>query len=79
MRNTHAIVKTVKGTTHKTNSKKGDPKMKNTFNLNDSVKTFFGGKQLHGVIVGKHGSADYFAVRLENGETIYRWSSDLEK
>lgn len=48
------------------------------FKINDKVKTYFGGKLLSGVIVGKHGSADYFAVRLETGEIIYRWAADFE-
>ena len=49
------------------------------YKINERVRTYFGGKLISGVIVGKHGSADYFAVRLESGETIYRWAADLER
>lgn len=49
------------------------------FKINDTIKTMFGGKLLHGVIIGKHGSADYYAVRLETGENCYRYGADLEK
>ena len=46
-------------------------------NIGMNVKTYHGGQVTSGKIIGKHGSADYYAVRLENGETVYKWGADL--
>ena len=49
------------------------------FNIGDLVKCYFGGKWEIGEITGKHGTADYYAITLDNGYAIYRWAEDLEK
>ena len=46
--------------------------------IGDKVATRFGGKIVLGEITGKHGDADYYAVRIETGEVIYRWAADME-
>lgn len=51
----------------------------NTMDIGTKVTTEYGGRVMNGTIIGAHGSADYYAVRLENGETIYRWGADLEE
>ena len=52
--------------------------MKYEFRIGIRVTTFYGGQKLNGTITGRHGTVDYYAVRLETGETIYRYGADLE-
>lgn len=47
------------------------------YNINDKIKTMFGGVLHDGVIVGKHGSADYYAVKLDDGTACYRYGADF--
>jgi len=46
--------------------------------INDRIITEHGGKKVLGTITGKHGSADYYAVRLANGELVYKYGDDME-
>lgn len=46
--------------------------------IGDKVVTRFCGKMILGVITGKHGDTDYYAVKIETGEVIYRWASDMD-
>lgn len=48
------------------------------FKIGDLVKTYFCGKLEVGEVVGKHGSADYYSVKLDNGYSCYRYGEDLE-
>lgn len=47
--------------------------------IGSRVATTFGGNVINGTVTGKHGSADYYAVRIETGEVIYRYGADLTK
>lgn len=46
--------------------------------IGDKIVTRFCGKIVLGVITGKHGEADYYSVKLETGEVIYRWAADMD-
>jgi hypothetical protein len=48
-----------------------------TFEIGQKVTARQNGKEIHGTITGKHGTAEYYAVRLETGETIHQWGNDL--
>ena len=52
--------------------------MKYEFSIGSRVTTLYGGHELAGTITGRHGTVDYYAVRLETGETIYRYGADLK-
>ena len=34
---------------------------------------------MDGRIVGKHGTADYYAVKTLDGQTVYRWGNEIKK
>jgi hypothetical protein len=51
--------------------------MKYEFRIGSKVTTMVGGQEIKGTVVGRHGTVDYYAVRLETGETIYRYGADL--
>ena len=46
--------------------------------IGDKVTTNYAGIARTGTITGKHGSADYYAVKLDSGMVIYRWAADME-
>jgi hypothetical protein len=46
--------------------------------IGSKVKTMYGGKLVNATITGKHGDCEYYAIRLENAEVIYRYAEDLE-
>lgn len=49
------------------------------FEIGSKVTARQGGKETAGTITGRHGSAEYYAVQLETGETIYQWGNDLKQ
>lgn len=49
------------------------------FEIGSKVTARQGGKEMPGTITGRHGSADYYAVRMDNGELIYQWGDDLKQ
>lgn len=55
------------------------PEGMETMRIGEKVITEYGGALMSGIITGKHGSADYYAVQLWTGEIIYRYGADLEK
>lgn len=51
--------------------------MKYEIRIGSKVTAMFGGQKMNGTVVGRHGTVDYYAVRLETGEVIYRYGADL--
>ena len=55
------------------------PEGMETMRIGEKVITKYGRALMSGIITGKHGCADYYAVQLWTGEIIYRYGADLEK
>lgn len=34
-------------------------------------------KNMRGIITGKHGTAEYFSVKMEDGSIFYAWDRDM--
>jgi hypothetical protein len=49
------------------------------YKIGDYVCTLVNGFAMDGQIVGKHGTADYYAVRTLDGECIYRWGNEIRR
>lgn len=48
------------------------------YRIGDYVTTLYNGFAADGVITGKHGSADYYAIRLNDNTLVYRWAEDIK-
>lgn len=53
--------------------------MTTRFAIGSKVTARQGGNEMPGTITGRHGSTEYYAVRLDNGELIYQWGNDLKQ
>jgi hypothetical protein len=49
------------------------------YKIGDYVCTLVNGFAMDGHIVGKHGTADYYAVRTLDGECVYRWGDEIKR
>lgn len=47
------------------------------YKIGDYICTLYGGFSMDGKIVGKHGDADFYAVQLNGGPVVYRWTADM--
>lgn len=48
------------------------------YKIGDYVCTLAHGFAVDGQIVGKHGTADYYAIRTLDGECVYRWRDQIK-
>lgn len=48
------------------------------YKIGDYVCTLVNGFAMDGHITGKHGSADYYAIKTLDGETVYRFGEQIK-
>ena len=49
------------------------------YKTGDYVCTLVNGYAIDGHITGKHGSADYYAIRTLDGDLVYRYGEDIKQ
>lgn len=54
------------------------------YKIGDYISTIYrrgeggDGYAIGGTVTGKHGSADYYSVRIDGGPVVYRWGEELK-
>lgn len=45
--------------------------------IGDKIKFYCRGRVCSGTITGKHGNAEFFSVKTDDGKTVYLWAEDM--